>query len=145
MPSPSFHIAPRLVARLRTASLDAAIADGAPAVKDSALALRARRLTNPPARRRLALAIRRLVREADDAAVGSHVRVTAVTDRVAAASRELTTLAASLAEPAPVCARGVAQTLLLLSDGTGPLYNPHNDGSVREHAASALADLRPAS
>jgi hypothetical protein len=141
------HIAPRqrLVARLRTASLDTALASGVAAETDSALALRARRLTKPPTRRKLSLAIRRLVDEADGDGAVSHVRVSAVSGRVTAASRELTTLAENLAEPAPVCARGVAQALLLLTDGTGPLYNSHNGGSVRESAATALANLRPAS
>jgi hypothetical protein len=72
------------------------------------------------------------------------MRVRPQSDRVSAASRELAMLAEKLAEPAPVCARGVAQALLLLTDGTGPLYNPHSDGSVRDRAASAVANLRPA-
>ncbi len=150
MATSALYIAPperlrdRLVARLHTRSLDAALANGTPSESDPALALRARRLTNLPRRRELALAIRHLVHEADRAGARSYMRVRPQPDRVSAARRELATLAEKLAEPAPVCARGVAQALLLLTDGTGPLYNPHSDGSVRDRAASAVANLRPA-
>ena len=150
MATAALHIAPRerlrdrLVARLRARSLDTALANGMPSEADAALALRARRLTNVPRRRELALAIRHLIREADRAGARSHVRVSPLSDRVLAASRELATLAEKLAEPAPVCAHGVAHTLLLLTDGTGPLYNARSDGSVRDRAASAAANPSPA-
>jgi len=150
MDLPALHIAPperlrdRLVARLRTVSLDTALANGTPSEADAALALRARRLTNVPRRRELALAIRHLVREADRGGARSYLRVSPLSDRVSAASRELAMLAEKLAEPTPVCARGVAQALLLLTDGTGPLYNPRSEGSVRDRAASAVANLTPA-
>src|SRR5579863_623003 len=111
----------RLVARLRTGSLDAALANGTASETDAALALRARRLTKLPRRRELALAIEELLREADRAGARSHLRVGPLPDRVSAASWELTRLAKKLAEPAPVCARGVAEANLLLTDGTGPL------------------------
>jgi hypothetical protein len=134
----------RFVARLRTRSLDTALASGTPPESDTALALRARRLTNPPSRRKLALAIRHLVRDADGAGTPSYVRVSPLSDRVSAASRELRILAERIAEPTPISARGVAQALLLLTDGTGPLYNPRSESSVRDHAANAVANLSPA-
>lgn len=142
--APPERLRDRLVARLRTLSLDTALANGTPPEADAALALRARRLTNLPRRRKLALAIRHLVRDADGAGVPSHVRVSPLSDRVSAASRELRMLAEKLAEPTPISARGVAQTLLLLTDGTGPLYNARSAGSVRDRAASAVANLSPA-
>jgi hypothetical protein len=120
------------------------LANGTPSEADAALALRARRLTSLPRRRNLALAIRHLVREADRADARSRVRVSPLSDRVSAASRELAMLAEKLGEPTPVCARGVAQALLLLTDGTGPLYNRRSEGSVRDRAASAVANLSPA-
>ncbi|HUE29152.1 MAG TPA: hypothetical protein VMP89_20420 [Solirubrobacteraceae bacterium] len=139
--SPPEQLRDRLVARIRTRSLDAALANGTPPETDAALAVRARRLTNLPARRKLALAIRHVVRDAGGAGARSHVRVSPVSDRVSEASRELRMLAEKLAEPAPTRARGVAQAHLLLTDGTGPLYNPRSEGSVRDRAASAVSNL----
>jgi hypothetical protein len=141
--APPERLRDRLVAWLSTRSLDTALASGTPAEADAALALRARRLTTPPRRRKVALAIRHLIREAEGAVAPSRLRVSPVPDRVSAASRELRLLAEKLAEPTPVSARGVAETLLLLTDGTGPLYNPRSEGSVRDRAANAAAHLSP--
>jgi hypothetical protein len=41
-------------------------------------------------------------------------------------------LAGRLEQPAPVNACGVARVLRLLTDGTGPLYNPTPRNSLRE-------------
>jgi hypothetical protein len=142
--APPERLRDRLVAWLSTRSLDTALASGTPAEADAALALRARRLTTLPRRRKVALAIRHLIREAEGAVAPARLRVSPVPDRVSAASRELRLLAKKLAEPTPVSARGVAETLLLLTDGTGPLYNPRNEGSVRDSAANAAAHLSPA-
>jgi hypothetical protein len=147
---PALHVAlpdrlrDHVTARIRTLSLDTALANGTPSETDAALALRARRLTKLPRRRKLALAIRHLVREADRAGTRSYARVNPLPDRVSAARSELGMLANKLAEPTPVCAHGVAQALRLLTDGTGPLYNAHSEGSVRDSAARAAANLTPA-
>jgi len=140
-PTPPEGFRDRLAARLRTGSLDTALANGTPSGADAALALRARRLTNLPRRRKLALSIQHLVRDADSAGARSHMHVGPLSDRVSAASWELTTLAEKLAEPTPVRARGVAEALLLLTDGTGPLYNARSEGSVGDRATSAVANL----
>jgi hypothetical protein len=55
---------------------------------------------------------------------------------------ELTRLADALATPGPVAARGVAEASILLTDGTGPLYNAHSRASVSARAARAIDDLR---
>jgi hypothetical protein len=134
--APRERLRDRLVARLRSRHLDTALANGVPPEASAALALRARRLTDASERRRLAEAIRRLDQP------GSHyLRVGPLRGRVAAASDHLDQLAHELAEPGPVSARGVAQARILLGDGTGPLYNPRNDASVRHGAAAAAASL----
>jgi hypothetical protein len=133
----------RVVVALRPLSLDTALADGTPSEAHGALALRARRLTSLPRRRELALAIQRLLREADRPGGRSRLRVRPLPDRVAAASRELASLADKLGQSTAVSARGVAQALILLTDGTGPLYNPHSDSTVGDRAASAAANLTP--
>lgn len=63
--------------------------------------------------------------------------------RVRAAREELSRLADTLDDPGPVAAGGVAQALLLLTDGTGPLYNPHSRSSLCAGAQRATRELRP--
>ncbi len=83
------------------------------------------------------------MREAHEGARLSYVRITPSRGRVRAASEELGRLAATLAEPGPVAARGVAQAWLLLTDGTGPLYNSGSPANLQELALSAAENLRP--
>jgi hypothetical protein len=73
----------------------------------------------------------------------SYVPIVPCRGRVAAASDELSRLAATLTEPGPVAARGVAQAWILLTDGTGPLYNPSSPASLQESTVSAGENLRP--
>ena len=113
----------RMSARWRPARLDRALAEGAPPESSPALALRARRLTALSRRRSLAGALRRIVREALEDARVSRGRVRPDRNGVEAAREELTALADGLADPRPVAAHGVAQAWLLVTDGTGPLYN----------------------
>jgi len=83
-----------------------------------------------------------VVREARDGAAFSAIRIIPSRARVATASEELTALADILADPRPVTAHGVAQAWILLTDGTGPLYNSSSSGSLRECAAAAAQALR---
>jgi len=131
-----------MAARWRSRRLDSALAAGTPTESSAALALRARRLTDLSCRRSVAAALRRVVREAVEGAPRSHVRVIPPRLHVAAARDELSRLADSLARPGPVAAHGVAQAWLLLTDGTGPLYNPSSSDSLRSHAVAAAEGLR---
>jgi hypothetical protein len=131
----------RLAAHVHRLRLDAALASGTPAEASTELALRARRLTNISFRRELARTIGRLVRDSDALAPPSRVRISPQWGRVAAAADTLSELADALAQPKPVSARGVAQAMILLTDGTGPLFNRHNYGSVRNRASAATASL----
>ena len=132
----------RVTARWLSHHLDRALAAGTSAEAAAALALRARRLTDLSNRRRLGEALRDVVREAHDGARPSYVRIVPRRSRVAAASDELSRLADALSEPGPVAARGVAQARVLLTDGTGPLYNPSSRASVRASALTAAQNLR---
>jgi hypothetical protein len=139
--APKERLRDRLAARLHRLRLDAALASGTPTEASTELALRARRLTNMSFRRELARTIGRLVRGVDTLAPPSRVRISPQWGRVAAAADALSELADALSRPKPVSARGVAQALILLTDGTGPLFNPHNYGSVRNRASAATANL----
>jgi hypothetical protein len=131
----------RLTERLLSRQLDVALANGAPADSDGALALRAQRLTDVSRRLTIARSLRRLVREARDGRAPALTRVAPCWGRVEVATDELSMLASRLTQPGPVAARGVAQALLLLTDGTGPLYNPRSEDSVRDRAAVAADQL----
>lgn len=137
------HLRDRLLVRLRAGCLDRALAKGTPPEASAALALRARRLTEPPLRRAIAEAFRRVVQEAPQAGTPLVGRVAPDRARVASASEELSLLADALASPGPVAARGVAQARLLLTDGTGPLYNPLSRATLGGLAARAADQLRP--
>lgn len=139
--APRVRLRDRILVRLHERRLDIALARGAPAEASAELALRARRLTAISFRRRLARTIRRVVRDVDWPAPPSAVRVSPQPSRVAAAADVLSQLADALAQPRPVSASGVAQALILFTDGTGPLFNRQNYGSVRNRASAAIADL----
>lgn len=129
--------------RLRAGRLDRALAEGTPPEASPALALRAQRLTEPPRRRALADAFRRVVREVPEGTGPLVGRVAPNRARVATATKELSLLADALASPGPVTAGGVAQARLLLTDGTGPLYNPRSCARLGALAARAADQLRP--
>ena len=139
--APRERLRDRLAARVHEHRLDAALASGAPAETSAELALRARRLTDISFRRELARTIRRVLRDADAVAPPSRVRILPQSARVVAAADALSELADALAEPKPVSASGVAQALILLTDGTGPLFNRHNCGNVRNQTSAAIANL----
>ena len=133
----------RLAARWHPRSLDHALAGGVPPEANTALALRARDLTELERRQSIAGAIRRVIREAREGAPVAPGRIRPDRKRVAAAAEELSALANTLLEPGPVAASGVAQAWILLTDGTGPLYNPYSRTGLRAGAARAARELRP--
>jgi hypothetical protein len=137
------RIRDRITARWRGRRLDAALAAGASSEATAALSSRAGRLTELSRRRAIAEALLRVVREAHQGAAPSIVHITPCRRRVVAAGDELTKLAAGLAEPGPVAARGVAQAWILLTDGSGPLYNPSTSASLEAVAVKAAENLRP--
>jgi hypothetical protein len=131
----------RLAARWHANQLDLALAAGISPEDTAALAARARWLCELRRRRAMANSFRRIVREAGLDAPPSWVRVSPPRRTVIAAASAVTDLADQLLVPGPVAARGVAQAWLLLTDGTGPLYGPTSDTSLRERAVRAKNDL----
>lgn len=134
------RLSDRVRVRLGSRRLDRALAVGVPVESTPALALRARRLTALSDRRAKAATYRRVLREAGQDAALSYKRISP-SPRVLAAADALSRLADALAAPGPVAARGAAEASLLLTDGTGPLYNPANQASLERYALRALADL----
>ncbi len=134
-----------LAARWRAHRLDLALADGVSPEASTALALRAQRLTEPDRRWSIAGALRRIVGEAEAGRCRRRAlgRVAPNARAVQEAREALALLADTLADPGPVAAHGVAQAWLLVTDGTGPLYNPHSRVSLWARAAQAASQLRP--
>jgi hypothetical protein len=139
--APREDLLARLSARLRSRQLDEALARGAPAESAAPLALRARRLTALSRRRAIADGLRRVVRETCRGMPPWEARISPHVSQVIAASDELIRLADTLAIPGPVAARGVAEAWILLTDGTGPLYNVNSTANLRARAASAANNL----
>ena len=133
----------RLATRVRPRRLDRALASGTPPEASAALALRAQQLTEPESRGSIARALRRVLREAQQGSRPALGRIMPSRTRVRAAREELSRLADALDDPGPVAAGGVAQALLLLTDGTGPLYNPDSRASLCAGALRAASELRP--
>jgi hypothetical protein len=132
----------RLSARLRSRRLDRALARGVSPEAAAPLALRARRLTALSRRRVIADGLRRVIRDTCRGAPPSTVLTSPRLAQVVAASDDLSRLAETLATPGPVAARGVAQAWILLTDGTGPLYNASSTSNLRARAAGAAGYLR---
>jgi hypothetical protein len=131
----------RIAARWQSGRLDRELAAGRSPAGRSAIAYRARWLTELSRRRALADSLRRMIDEVQGGPSRSYVRITPCQRRVKAASAELRRLADQLADPGPVSARGAAQARILLTDGAGPLYDPRCRESLRGHATRAIENL----
>ena len=132
----------RLSSRFRSRQLDQELARGIPPETTAALALRARRLTTLSRRRDIANGLRRVIRDTCRGVPPSQARVSPRRSQVIAAEDDLTRVADALARPGPVATRGVAQAWLLLTDGTGPLYNPNSMANLQARAAAAASNPR---
>ena len=144
----------QLLARIRSARLDRALAEGASPEASASLAARAAQLTSTGFRRDLAAGLRRILVAAEPheppalpsaaRALLSPARPSRLTLRTARISRcapLLAEVASRLLEPGPVPVRGVALVAELLADGAGPLYHEaaRDDlGALVEQAANAL-------
>jgi hypothetical protein len=133
----------RFAARVWPDRLDRALASGVAPDTNAALALRAGALIGPPQRRSLARQLIALLRDASSTTPWAISRIPPRRQEVLGAADVLERLARRLLDRAPVDARGVARTELLLRDGTGPLYSPGAAGRLAAAAASALESLEP--
>jgi hypothetical protein len=129
----------RLAVWIRRRRLDAELAAGWNPLGSPALALRARQLAEPAQRRCLATAIERALDLARRPAYRSGMIAPCRLD--AAAERDLRYIALRLRTSGPIGERGAAIVSKLISDGTGPLYNPAISHRLRDQAVLALRCL----
>jgi hypothetical protein len=139
--APKDGVLDRLRTRFRGRQLDQELARGVPPETAAALALRARWLTTLSRRRVIADGLRRVIRDTCRGVPPSQARISPRRSQVTAAVDDLTRVADALARPGPVATRGVAQAWILLTDGTGPLYNPNSTANLRARAANAANNL----
>jgi hypothetical protein len=119
----------RRLARLMGTTLDRQLAAGHPPEASRLLAVRARELASWEARSSLARHWENLL-----AVVGRRrAHVPLCRRRIDGAAHDVREMVDALVVPLPTPARGVAMASLLLTDGTGPLYN--HDSAVDLHAA----------
>ena len=113
--------------------LDTALAEGAQPDRDSRIAVRARALSSPQARRRLATMIGDLLDAAEEppdafSPRGSQPPLQRESIRVA--RPELQELAARLAALHPMPVQAIALTALLVWDAASPMYTVRDDATV---------------
>lgn len=116
----------RVEARLMSYRLDVRLAKGEAPEDGVLLAVHAERIVQPAACLKLAEAIRRVLDAADGSRVPSRHEAPVRVASVPAAADGLRRVMARVAGRGPVRARGVALLRLLLSDGTGPLFQSHS-------------------
>jgi hypothetical protein len=131
----------RVRAHLVSLSLDAQLAAGAPTDTDRLRAVRAAMLVAPAKRRQLARGWQSVVQSGPWEPSVRRSAVEVRRSQVLTALDEIHELIAALGAEGPVAARGVAVAELLLTDGTGPLYNANSPRNVRDEIRDALHHL----
>jgi hypothetical protein len=113
----------RLLARALATGLERQLAAGRPPRSSRALAIRAREIVSPPARRELAQHWAGVLDRAGRRPVPRSPRAPLRRGAVIAAEEDLQKMISILTSGLPIDARGAAMAGWLLKDGTGPLYN----------------------
>jgi hypothetical protein len=115
----------RLSVRFRRRSFNRQLAGGADPSRSPELTLRAWQLVQPSSRRRVSRSLRQAVFQAQDHRLNGLSSVVPVSRRaVTEWSQGLLGVADAIEEFDRVSACGIARALELITDGTGPLYNP---------------------
>ena len=122
----------RALVTLIAPRLDAELADGQAPEMSPRHALRARQLSAPSHRSELAQAWERLLLLARAHPDGARLRVPIRRERVLRVEPEIRRVIEALRADGPVPAQGVAIARRLISDGTGPIYNPRAPDVLEE-------------
>lgn len=129
----------RALARLNATTLDRRLAAGEAPSTDRVLAARADQITDPEKRSKLADDWEHLLRTAHQPIAPRSPRLPLQSAKVIAAEHHVRELVAMIRGPVGVDPRGIAIARLLLSDGTGPLYNPRRAGELVPTLQSAVS------
>jgi hypothetical protein len=121
--------------------IDRALADGASPDATAASALRAQELTSMQSRRELASGLQRALTLAIASGYARLAGAPLARDGILASAVELGELSRRLLAEGPVSVRGVAQTRLLLTNGSGPLHNRRSQEWLAATVRRAIRDL----
>jgi hypothetical protein len=132
-----------LLAWWHALELDRQLAAGADPRSSAVLATRARRITASRSRRRISAGLVGALSRDQGGHPGFTAAVRSDAREVLAARTVLTALAARLRAPEPVAPQGAAMLLMLLTDGTSPLYRPGGPGALGSRLRAAAAALDP--
>jgi hypothetical protein len=131
----------RLRVRRWASRLDRDLAGGASPESTRERALHAQRLVAPSSRRRLARSIQRAQAAALPSAAPRLHALPLCRDRVRQASQELDVVRERLVAGSPLPARGVAMLRVLLTNGSGPLYQRRSRDDLRSQLTEIAAAL----
>jgi hypothetical protein len=123
--------------------LDRELAEGVDPRTSAVLAVRARKLTAPRGRRRVADGLAGALRRAKDTTPGITAAVRPDARELLDARTVLTALERRLRGSEAVTAQGVAMLGVLLSDAASPLYRPSGRGVLASRLRAAAAALEP--
>jgi hypothetical protein len=131
----------RALARIRPTSLDRRLAAGEDTSTDRLLATRANLIVARHYRLRLADDWEHLLTSARQPSVPRSPRLPVQSTTILAAEYHIRELVALIRQPAHVEPRGIARASQLLTDGTGPLYNPRRTADLVPALRTATASL----
>lgn len=135
------RVADGLLARAVGASLDRQLAAGCAPEATPLLAARAQDIVSLPSRQALAANWDHLLRAARRPMTRTNfVRA----GQIAAAEPAIRELVRRLTTALPVAAQGVAMASVLLTDASGPVYNPHGSVTLPAALEAAITQLDPA-
>jgi hypothetical protein len=137
-------LADRAVARLRSRSLDTQLSAGTPPEANRLLATRAHILVQPRSRRLLANDLQHLSEVACSGPPQASRRPRICRTHIVESLTLIDQVVDLLWSRAPIAARGVAMTSRLLSDGTGPVYNPSARPTLLGALTRVIESLEPA-
>jgi hypothetical protein len=137
------HVSPlvRLRVALDRIRLVEALAAGADPSGSPELALRARQITSPREIATCITGVERILRDAATPPRGLTAEAPLQREAILAARPFLLNLLAGLQETKRPRPAGVARTVLLLSDGCGPVYTPSPPGTLASRAYRAAQGL----
>ena len=138
------RLADRVMARMRSASLDAELAQGTSPETSRLLAARAASLVAPRRRQAAAANWEHLLLTARRRQTGPTAAVPLRAGAVIAAEPLIGDLARHLRAALPVPARGVAMAHVLLTDPTSPVYSGRAPVTLAAALEAALDQLDPA-
>jgi len=137
-PRPS--LVARVTARLRAHQFDRQLAVGVPAPAGSALAVHQARLGTVAEREAIARTLRQALHDANAGAAPLSSRIPLHPSNIVAAEELIDAITLRLHSPRPVSARGMARLRVVLSDGSGPMYQ-FGRGDLSGRLGAALAAL----